>query len=277
MKVKKVEDLEVNLLLEAIYQRYGYDFKHYAKSTIKRRIKYFQQQSDSETISAMIPRLIHDNDFFERFVREFSITVTDMFRDPKVYLCLREKVAPRLHTYPYIKTWDAGCATGEEVYSLAILLLEEGLYEKATLFATDFNDAALEHAREGVYGLDNVKQFTANYQQSGGKKSFSEYYHAHYGSILLNQSLKKNITFANHNLVTDSVFGEMHLILCRNVFIYFDRVLQNRVLSLFYDSLVEGGYLCLGSKESLMFYDVARHFEAVDERCRIFRKRTCEN
>ncbi len=197
-----------------------------------------------------------------------------MFRDPFVYRSIREKVVPFLKTYPFVKIWYAGCATGEEAYSLAILLQEEGLYERTTIFATDFNDEALEKAKEGIYALDNVQQFTKNYQHAGGTGSFSNYYHAEYESMAINRSLKKKITFANHNLVTDEVFGEMHMIFCRNVLIYFDKKLQNRVLNLFTESLVNGGFLCLGAKENLQFTDVNSYYKPIDKKGKIYQRKT---
>ena len=267
-----IEDLEIRLLLDAMFERYGYDFRSYARASVERRIRRFQVLSGCKTISELLPRVLHDEDFFGELVREFSITVTELFRDPLVYRSIREHVIPVLKTYPFIRVWHAGCATGEEAYSLAIVLKEEGLYDRATIFATDFNDAALDKAQEGIYALDRVKDFTANYQRAGGTRSFSEYYHAQYGAMAINNGLKTNITFANHNLVTDGVFSEMHLILCRNVLIYFDKELQDRALTLFGDSLVRGGFLCLGSKESLMFSEARELFEAVDEKSRIFQK-----
>lgn len=220
----------------------------------------------------MTTRLLHDESFFQELIGSFSITVTQMFRDPVVFRCIREKVVPFLKTYPFIKIWHAGCATGEEAYSLAILLTEEDLYNRMTMYATDFNDAVLATAKDGIFSLENARQFATNYQKSGGITSFSQYYHARYGSIAIAKKLKQNITFANHNLATDNVFGEMHFIVCRNVLIYFDRDLQNRVLQLFYDSLPHGGFLCIGSKESLDFSDVMDQFHAVDRKCRIFQK-----
>lgn len=269
----KIENIEIDLLLEAIFKRYGYDFRCYARASIERRVRLFLAGSGCNTVSEMISKLLYEESFFEQVIQKFSITVTEMFRDPLVYRSIREKVVPFLKTYPYIKIWDAGCATGEEVYSLSILLKEEDLYERTILFGTDFNDEALEKAKEGIYALDNIKEFTSNYQRAGGTRSFSEYYHAHYGHMAINQLLKKNITFANHNLVTDSVFSEMHLILCRNVLIYFNKELQHRVLNLLSDSLVHGGFLCLGSKESLLFSDVQDHFKVFDEKCRIYQKK----
>ena len=220
----------------------------------------------------MIPELLHDRAFFEFFLEQFSITVTEMFRDPFVYQSIRTKVIPVLKTYPFIRIWHAGCASGEEAYSLAILLKEERLYDRCTIFATDFNDVALQKASDGIYDVERAKEFTRNYQQAGGVRSFSEYYHAQYGHIVMDQSLKRNITFANHNLVTDGVFTEAHLILCRNVMIYFDKILQNRALTLFRDSLVRGGLLCLGTKESLQFSEVESNFKVEDGKARIYKK-----
>ena len=272
MKRTDIENLEITLLLEAVFVRYGYDFRHYSRASIERRVKQYQDKSGCSSISGMIPKLLYDDSFFKIFIREFSITVTDMFRDPFVYKRIRKTVVPILKTYPFVKIWHAGCATGEEAYSLSILLKEEGVYDKATVFATDFNDAALDIAKKGIYSLDNAKKITADYQATGGLSSFSDYYHADYGAMALNKSLRDNITFANHNLVTDSVFGEMHLILCRNVLIYFEKVLQDRVLNLFKDSLVHNGLLCLGSKESLRFSAVNKQFRVIDENARIYQK-----
>jgi len=273
MQERETESIEIDLLLEAIFKRYGYDFRHYARASIDRRVRQFLAKSGCGAISDMIPRLLRDESFFSLMVRDFSITVTEMFRDPYVYASIRENVVPLLKTYPFIKAWHAGCATGEEAYSLAIVLEEEGLYDKATIFATDFNDEALEKAKQGIYAIDKVKQITQNYRAAGGRGSFSEYYQARYGAAAVNGSLRKNITFANHNLVVDEVFGEMHLILCRNVLIYFDRDLQGRVFGLFNESLVRGGFLCLGTKETPDFSAAKDHFEAVDKRAKIYRKR----
>jgi chemotaxis protein methyltransferase CheR len=221
----------------------------------------------------LIPKVIHDETFFSRLARHFSITVTEMFRDPFVYQAVREKVVPLLKTWPHFKVWHAGCATGEEVYSLAIVLKEEGVYDRATIYATDFNDESLSRARQGVYEIDKMREATANHQRSGGKASFSEYYHARYGAAALSESIKERVTFANHNLASDAVFGEMHLVFCRNVLIYFNRDLQNRVLRLFSDSLVHGGFLCLGTKEDPRFNDVADRYEVVDRKARIYRRK----
>jgi chemotaxis protein methyltransferase CheR len=273
MRKTEIENLEIDLMLEAVFRRYGYDFRSYARASISRRTRQFLASSGYDRISEMIPKLLRDEAFFEGLARTFSITVTEMFRDPHIYLSIRENVVPLLKTYPFVKIWHAGCATGEEVYSLAIVLKEEGLYDRATIFATDFNDTALAKAKEGVYSLEKVKQSTKKYQQAGGTESFSEYYQAAYNSMAISQSLKKNITFANYNLVTDQVFGEMNLIMCRNVMIYFEKTLQNRVLGLFSRSLASGGFLCLGDKESLRFTDVVDDFAVMDEKSRIYKKR----
>ena len=268
-----IEKIELDLFLEAIYQRYGYDFRHYAQASVRRRVRHLLAKSGYSRISEMIPRLLVDEAFSQSAIHDFSITVTEMFRDPKFYCSIRKNVAPYLKTYPFIKIWHAGCATGEEVYSLAILLEEEGLYDRATIFATDLNETVLEKAKEGIYALKDIRQYTTNYQKAGGARPFADYYHAQYESAIMNQSLKRNVTFASHNLVTDGVFGEMHLIFCRNVLIYFDKTLQNRALGLFADSLNYGGFLCLGSKETLQFSDVAERFKVIDEREKIYQKR----
>ena len=273
MKKSQIEDIEIKLLLEAILRRYGYDFRNYSGASLKRRIHHHLQLSKCKSISEMIPRLLHDSSFFELLLFDFSITVTEMFRDPSFYLSVRKKVIPFIKTYPFPKVWHAGCATGEEVYSMAILLKEEKSLDKATIYATDFNDSALAKSKSGIYPINNVKKYTANYQKAGGVGSFSEYYHSQYDSIILDQSLKKRLTFANHNLVTDGVFGEMNLILCRNVLIYFNKDLQGHVLNLFYDSLVDGGFLCLGNKETTQFSDVCEEFELIDRKEKIYRKK----
>lgn len=271
----KIKNLENDLLLEAIYRCYGYDFRSYARASIERRIKLFMSSSGCANVSEMIPRVLHDREFFSQLIRYFSIAVTELFRDPSVYRAVREKVIPLLKTWPNVKIWHAGCATGEEVYSLAIVLKEEGLYDRATIYATDFSDDALGRARDGIYEAAKLQEATRNYQQAGGKRSFSEYYHARYEMAAMDASLKERIVFSNHNLAMDSVFGEMHLIFCRNVLIYFNSDLQNRALGLFTESLVHGGFLCLGTKESLRFSEVYDCYESVDDRARIYKKSHC--
>lgn len=267
------QDIEIDLLLEAIFRRYGYDFRSYARASIERRVIQFLSASGCESVSDMIPKVIHDQEFFSKLVRYFSVSVTEMFRDPFFYRSIRENIVPMLKTWPYFKIWHAGCATGEEVYSLAIILKEEGIYDRATIYATDFNDVNIDLAREGIYDVNKIKEATQNYQQSGGKIPFSEYYHSRYNSACMDSSLKERITFANHNLAVDDIFGEMHLIFCRNVLIYFNKELQNRVLGIFTESLVNGGFLCLGSKEDIQFTNVSTMYKAVDVKAKIYKKR----
>jgi len=268
-----VEDLELELLLNGIFRRYGYDFRHYSQASIRRRVKHFLAKSGQEHITDITARMLHDQEFFKQLLEDFSVTVTEMFRDPDVYAALRRDVVPFLRTYPFLKIWHAGCASGEEVYSLAILLKEEGLYDRATIYATDFNETVLARAKQGIYPIGEVKKYIDNYRKAGGSGSLTDYFDAHYEAVIMSQALKKNITFARHNLVSDQVFGEMNLILCRNVLIYFDKTLQGRVLGLFDDSLVRGGFLCLGKKESLQFSEIYTHYEEVDKRMQIYRKR----
>lgn len=267
------EDIEIRLLLEAIYLKYGYDFRDYSGSHIRRRILRRLTLSGLNNISELQYKVIYDKDFCSTLLSDFSINVTEMFRDPSFYKTFRKEIVPILRTYPFIKIWHAGCSTGEEVYSMAILLKEEGLYDRTQIYATDFNKVVLQIAKEGIYPLDNIKQFTYNYQQSGGSASFADYYAAKYDSVILDQSLKKKIVFAEHNLVTDDVFGEMNVILCRNVLIYFNKELQNHVVNLFSKSLGSGCFLCLGSKESLRFLSSSSSFKAFAETEKIYQKK----
>lgn len=268
-----IEQVETELLLEAIYRVRGYDFRHYAKASLARRLRIQLNRYGLTRMSELIPLLLYDSSAFDSFLKDMSITVTDMFRDPFFFKKLRETVFPYLNTWPYFKIWCAGCATGEEVYSLAIMLMEENLYDRARIYATDYNKKSLAVAEEGIYPLERVKQFTNNYNSCGGKGSLADYYVARYDRIKMNHSLKKKIVFAHHNLVADAVFGEMNLVLCRNVLIYFDRQLQDRVLKLFYDSLGSGCFLCLGTKESICFSSVENYFEPIAVKEKIFRKK----
>ncbi len=280
--VKRMKDpvdtkrIEMRLLLEAMRLKYGYDFGGYAEKTLERRISVNMSRHGLGCISEMIPRILHEPAFFDSIVYDLSITVTQMFRDPSFYEALRRKVIPVLRTYPFINIWHAGCATGQEVYSMAIVLKEEGLYDRSHIYATDINEAALNSAREAIYPAEQIKQYTSNYQKAGGRESFADYYHAKYGGAKIDDSLKENITFANHNLVTDGVFAETHMILCRNVFIYFDKELQDRVLKVFRDSLHRGGFLCLGNSESLDFSGVAEDFTDCVKREKIYQKKSIE-
>jgi chemotaxis protein methyltransferase CheR len=247
------DNRELQELLESIRFVYGYDFTDYAEASVKRRINYFMSTNKINDIKELGKCLLRDDHFFEKFVQEFTVNVTEMFRDPVFFKSIRENVIGRLATYPFIKIWVAGCSTGEEVYSMAILLKEEGLLERSVIYATDINQKALQAAKEGIYPLENMKSYTTNYQKAGGKKPFSDYYMAKYDSVLLDKSLKQNIVFSIHNLAVDSSFNEFQLILCRNVLIYFNQALQNKVINLFYDSLCSFGFLALGNKESLIF------------------------
>jgi len=272
MNASEIDTIEVDLLLEAIRRRYGYDFGAYARSSIERRVAQFVASSGHASAAALIDSVLRDETLLSRLVQHISIPVTEMFRDPFVYRALRQEVVPRLRSFPYLKVWHAGCATGEEVFSLAIVLREEGLYGRATIYATDLNDAALARAKEGILSLDRIQEWTRSYQEAGGRASFSEYYHAQYDAAALDRALFERITFANHNLASDGSFGEMHLILCRNVLIYFGRELQERALRLCSESLVHGGFLCLGSKEDLRFSAVRGEYRVVDARARIYKK-----
>lgn len=267
------KNIEIRLLIEAIYQKYGYDFRSYSMASIKRRILRRLSLSGLESISALQHKIIYDESFFSTLLLDLSINVTEMFRDPSFYLALRQTIVPELKKYPFLKIWHAGCATGEEVYSVAIVLQEEGLLDRAHIYATDFNEVVIQKARQGVYAIDKLKTYTRNYQNAGGCASFADYYTARYDYALMKQFLKEKITFSDHNLVTDGSFGEMNMILCRNVLIYFSRELQNRVFDLLKESLQEGGYLCIGKKETIRFSDVSQDFEDVVKVERIYRKK----
>lgn len=272
MRPEEIEEMEIDLLLDALRRRYGYDFRNYARTSLRRRIRNFADKSEYSTISAMIPKILGDELFAADLIYGISVTLTEMFRDPEFFLILRRQVIPYLKTYPYVKIWHAGCATGEEVYSLAMVLKEEDFYDRCTIFATDFNAEALEKAKQGIYPLDRIQEYTGNYRKAGGSNAFSQYYRTGYDAAIMSPALKKNITFANHHLVSDGVFSEVHLVVCRNVLIYFDKDLQNRVLRLFHDSLVHGGVLALGSKESLQFTPFAETFKVLSSQWKIYQK-----
>lgn len=273
MDSEEITDIEIHLLLESLRLRFGYDFRNYSPKSVRRRLQHCLTTCDFNHISEVIPKLLHDMHFVNRLVSTLTVTVTEMFRDPEVFRELRAKVIPVLKTYPFINIWHAGCATGEEVYSMAILLKEEGLYDRAQIYATDLNENALAKAREGIYPIDDIKKHTANYQLAGGREVLADYYHARYDHFRFDPALQKNILFSAHNLASDSVFAEMNLILCRNVFIYFNRVLQEQVLRLFLESLARGGFLCLGSRESIpMDSPVAALFRERFPKNRIFQK-----
>ena len=268
----ELEKIEISLLLEGIYRYYGHDFRNYVFPSVRRRIIQRCRLEKCESISELTNKLLHEPDCMMRLFQDFLINVTEMFRDPSFFLSFRENVVPKLRDYEDIRIWHAGCSTGEEAYSMAILLDEEGLYSRSRLYATDINEGYLERAREGSYPLAQMKNYTKNYQQAGGKRAFSEYYTVKDGRVRFKSSLSENILFAPHNLVTDKSFNEFHVIICRNVLIYFDSTLQKRVQRLFVDSLVSGGFLGLGRKESIKFSGQAHNYQAIDTRENIFQK-----
>lgn len=266
-------NIELQLLMEAIFLRYGYDFRNYSKAHIKRRVLHLLGTSMLSSITQLQDKILRDRTFFNELLDNLSINVTEMFRDPDFYKSLRENIIPKLRTYAYFKIWQAGCSTGEEVYSIAILLKEEGLLDRCQVYATDFNRKVLEIAKEGVYQKSEIEQFERNYQLSGGKFKLSDYYKSRYGSVIFDRELSNKIVFADHNLVTDKVFADVNLILCRNVMIYFEKSLQENVIGLFYDSLVPSGILCLGTKESIKFSRFENSFDIVDEKQKIYKKK----
>lgn len=266
------EDIELDLLLQAVNMKYGYDFRNYSKAHLRRRIHQRLKLSKLNTVSELQGKVLWEKDFYRIFLQDLSINVTEMFRDPDFYRLFREKVVPDLKTYAHIKVWLAGCSSGEEVYSLAILLKEENLLNKTQIYATDFNKNVLEKARQGIYTKRDMELFSKNYKEAGGKGELSDYYTSKYGSVIFDKSLSKNIVFADHNLVTDGVFAEVNLVFCRNVLIYFDKVLQNKVLGLFSESLTKRGFLCLGTKESLRFSDYEKKYDIIDKKMKIYKK-----
>jgi chemotaxis protein methyltransferase CheR len=269
-----VDEIEFALLLEGVYRRYGFDFREYAPASLRRRVWRRVHAEGVTTISALQDKLLHDPACMERLLLDLSINVTAMFRDPTFYVAFRGKVVPLLRTYPFTRIWVAGCSTGEEVYSLAILLDEEGVYERTRIYATDINESVLQRARAGVFPLDKMREYTENYIKAGGRRAFSEYYLAKYDGAQFQRSLVENVVFAQHNLVSDRSFNEFNVIVCRNVMIYFDRALQDRVHRLFYESLVTFGVLGLGAKESITFSPFEDRYEDLDANERLYKKVT---
>ncbi|WP_315386989.1 CheR family methyltransferase [uncultured Stenotrophomonas sp.] len=272
MNESELFDLELKLLLEAVYQRYHYDFRDYALASLRRRMRHAMARFDCDSMGALQHRLLHEPDTFAQAMQYFTVQVSEMFRDPAYFRMLREHAIPVLRTYPSIKLWIAGCSTGEEVWSLAILLHEEGLLDRAIIYATDINPEALQAAEAGAFPLDRLAQFSRNYLEAGGSGSLSDYYSTGYGGVVFDRRLKRNIVFADHSLATDTVFSEVHLVSCRNVLIYFQRALQDRAIGLFHEALVHRGFLGLGSKESLQFGEHANEFEACAREQRLYRK-----
>jgi chemotaxis protein methyltransferase CheR len=249
----ETEEIELRLLLEAIYQKYHYDFRNYSMASLKRRLSQARERFGCASFSKLQDEVLHDGSILVRLLGFLTVQVSEMFRDPSFFLCLRKNVVPHLKTYPSLKVWVAGCSTGEELYSLAILFREEGLENRTIFYATDINSASLELAQAGVFSLDRVALFTKNHRQAGGKSSLSDYYTANYGAAIFDKSLRERVVFSDHSLVSDSVFAETQLVSCRNVLIYFNRELQDRALGLFKDSLVRKGFLGLGARESIRF------------------------
>ena len=267
-----LERVEIELLLEGVYRHYGFDFRSYAYASIRRRLWKRVEAEGLGSISGLQALVLHDSAAMDRLLLDLSISVTAMFRDPDFYRAFRQDVVPLLRTYPFIRIWHAGCSTGEEVYSAAIVLEEEGLLDRARIYATDINDRVLKQAKAGIFPLNRMQEYTENYIKAGGQRSFSEYYTAMYDGALFSPSLTRNTVFSQHNLVTDRSFSEFHMVFCRNVLIYFDRALQDRVHALFYDSLVMFGVLALGSKESLRFSQYEDCYEMLHVKERIYRK-----
>lgn len=273
VKIQNPNDIEVQLLAEAIYRRYGYDFRNYALASFKRRIYAFLRQEGLPSISALQERILYDQGYVDRLLTSLTVHTTAMFRDPSFYLAFREQVVPILRTYPFIRIWHAGCSTGQEVYSMAILLQETGIYSRCRIYATDTSDTVLQVAKSGIYPHKPMQEYTQLYLKAGGERSFSEYYTASYGSAILSSSLQENIVFGQHNLVTDRSFNEFNVILCRNVLIYFNRTLQNHVHELFYNSLCKFGILGLGKHETLRFTPYQDHYEEIVRPEKLYRRR----
>ncbi len=267
-----LEVIEIQLLTEGIYRHYGFDFRDYSTPSLRRRIWKRIYAEGLTTVSGLIEKVLHDSQSMERLLLDLSINTTAMFRDPTFYLAFRKKVVPMLRTYPFVRLWHAGCSTGEEVYSMAMLLQEEGLYDRCRIYATDINEAVLQKGKAGIFPLATMQENTSNYIAAGGKGTFSDYYTARYDYAIFRPSLRENVVFAQHNLVTDASFNQFNVILCRNVLIYFNNVLQERVQKLFLDSMEMFGILGLGKKESLRFTAVADSYEELDGDERIYRR-----
>lgn len=269
----KTEDIEIRLLLEAVFRKYHYDFRGYAMASVKRRLIQARDHFKCATFSALQDMILHDPGMMTAMLPYLTVQVSELFRDPLYFKAIREKVVPHLKTYPSLKVWIAGCSTGEELYSFAILFREEGLFDRTLFYATDINHDALKKAEAGVYSLDRIKLFTENHRLSGGRGSLSDYYNAAYGAASFDKTLRKNVVFSDHSLATDAVFAETQLVSCRNVLIYFDRELQDRAITLFKGSLARKGFLGLGSKETLRFSSSADAFSDFEHTERIYQKR----
>jgi chemotaxis protein methyltransferase CheR len=267
-----LEDVEINLLLEGLFRQYGFDFRDYARSSLRRRVRAVMASEQLATVSALQDRMFHDPGALQRLLLGLSVNVSSMFRDPRFFLTFRRKAIPFLRTYPFIRIWQAGCSTGEEVYSLAILLQEEGIYDRCRIYATDMNATVLQTARDGIYPVELMQKYTVNYLAAGGEAEFSDYYRAAYDHVIFRPSLRERVVFSQHNLASDGPFNEFNVILCRNVMIYFSRPLQDRVHELFSRSLATFGLLGLGSHESLRFAPTEHQYEAVETGEKLFRR-----
>jgi chemotaxis protein methyltransferase CheR len=261
-------------VLNAILERHGYDFRDYARPTLDRRILAFMQNEGIRSFGEFRVRVLSGNGCMRRLLQAMSVRVTAMFRDPGFYRAFRREVVPMLRTYPFIRIWHAGCSSGQEVYSMAILMAEEGLYDRCRIYATDMDESALRKAREGIYSPGHARRYTADYLRSGGRGVFSDYYTAKYDSVIINSSLRRNIVFGQHNLVTDGSFNEFQVVLCRNVLIFFNARLQERVLGLIHQSLGMFGYLGLGWREAVGLGAFEDRFQVIDSENRFFRKIT---
>jgi chemotaxis protein methyltransferase CheR len=268
----QLEEIEIHLLLEGLYRHYGFDFRDYAPASLRRRVSNIVRSEHLESISGLQEKVLHDPGCLERFLLALSVNVSAMFRDPDFFLAFRVKAVPLLRTYPFIRIWQAGCSTGEEVYSMAVLLKEEGLYDRCRIYATDINETVLRKAKAGIYPLELMTKYSHNYVKAGGTRSFHEYYSVGYDHVILHPALKENIIFSQHNLVTDRSFNEFNVILCRNVMIYFNKALQERVHDLLHQSLIIFGILGLGNKESLRFTLHEKHYEELDRGEKLYRR-----
>ncbi|MEI9906959.1 MAG: protein-glutamate O-methyltransferase CheR [Actinomycetota bacterium] len=267
-----LEDIEVRLLLEAIYQRWGYDFRDYAPISLKRRILRIVEIEKVQSISALQEQILRDSSLMQRFLNQLMVSVTSMFRDPHFYLSFRKLVMPLLKEKQQLRIWHAGCASGEEVYSMLILLHEEGIIDRVRIYATDLDQTGLDKARQGIYSIDSIKEYTENFQAAGGKTPFSNYYYSGHGNAVMRRDLSENVVWAQHNLVTDASFNEFDVIFCRNVLIYFNEKLQDRVHKLLHDSLTEDGILILGRQESLRLTSHVPNYSALDRREKIYQR-----
>lgn len=263
---------QVDLLLETVFRRYGYDFRNYAVESIRRRLSKFLVDKSHNEIIDIIPRIYHDQAFFYELLFALPVSVTEMFRDPNFYKAFAEQVLPMLDSYPYLKIWHAGCASGEEVYSSGIMFYEHNKFDVTTFYGTDINIPALETARAGIYSQSSIEQYNKNYIHAGGQFDFNQYFFVDYGYAKIQNALKKQMVFSEHNLISDSVFNEMNVVFCRNVMIYFDDQFKKKAMKVICDSLIHNGILCLGEKESLLISEYKSCFEVIDRKHRIYKK-----